>query len=378
VLLLEKESAVGLHTSGRNSGVIHSGINALPGTLKARLCVEGNRLLRAYCAEKRVPFEEVGTLVVAIQTSQFPLLERLKQRGDANGVPGLKLLSGDQLRQKEPNAKGDAALFAPTGAIVDAAALTRSFAAEAQSKGVTIGFSQKVLRLKEISDGIRVQTSTTAYTAQLLINCAGLQSDRLAHQMGVGLDYVVAPFRGEYFAVKSDGNPLIHSMLYPIPHPEFPFLGIHVTKTVGGTILLGPNAVPAFGRESYKPGQWHAGDLFELIRSRGFWNALIGNPALVALGWNELRNSYSQRHFLDQASHLVNGLTLDRLVPETRVGIRPQLINQKGRLEDDLIIETTPHSIHILNVVSPGMTCSIAFAQWMSGRISSNLTWTGE
>ncbi|OGR89185.1 MAG: hypothetical protein A2992_10015 [Elusimicrobia bacterium RIFCSPLOWO2_01_FULL_59_12] len=376
ILLLEKESSVGQHASGRNSGVVHSGFNATPGTLKARLCVEGNKSLREYCRTRGVPCEDVGTWVVAPEARDLPKLVSLKERGQRNGVPGLEILSGSDLRQREPNARGEGALYSPTGAIVDSQALTLALANEARDEKVTLVLADEALQLTECAESIRITTRRGTYTAQLLINCAGLHSDRIAHAMGVGRDYIVAPFRGEYFSVKSSGKPLINSMLYDIPNPQFPFLGIHVTRTISGSVLLGPNAVPAFGREAYSPRQVNLKDVLELLRHRGFWNALLHNRELFKLGWRELRNSYSKRHFLLQASRLVNGLTLDSLTADTRVGIRPQLIRSDGRLVDDLVIETTPRSVHILNVVSPGMTSALAFARWISEHITDQLAWT--
>jgi (S)-2-hydroxyglutarate dehydrogenase len=375
VLLLEKENAVGLHTSGRNSGVIHSGFNTKPGTLKAKLCVEGSRLLRLFCREHQIPMEEVGTLVVANTASEIEGLSRLKARGDANGVFGIQIIDGRELRYREPNALGEAAMLSPTGAIVDAGALTRNLAEQAKGRGVTIEFTKEVVDFSEASSQITVKTSSGSFTGQLAINCAGLQSDRLAHHLGVGKDYTVLPFRGEYFAVKREGPPIIRSMLYHVPNPLFPFLGIHVTKTVQGPVLLGPNAVPAFGREAYRPKDVNWRDLTEMVKHPGPRRALL-NKDILKLGFTELRNSYSRSHFLKEASHLVKGLELQDLAPEQRVGIRPQLVDRSGKLVDDLVIETTPRSVHILNVVSPGMTSALAFARWLSGNIDDSFTWT--
>jgi L-2-hydroxyglutarate oxidase len=375
ILLLEKESGVGRHTSGRNSGVIHSGFNAKPGSLKAQLCVEGSRILRAFCQERSIPMEEVGTLVVAAHANEIDRLAALKKRGDENGVPGLEIISGNELRRREPNALGEGALLSPTGAIVDSLVVVQELAREAMEKGVMVAISREVEQIIERPSAVIVRTPETAYTAQLVINCAGLYSDRLAHLMGAGRDYIVAPFRGEYFAVQS-AQPLVRSMLYDVPDPVFPFLGIHVTRTVTGTVLLGPNAVPALGREAYSPRQFNIRDMAELIGHKGFWNALIHNRRLFNLARRELRNSYSKTHFLKQAGQLVQGLSADMLTAETRVGIRPQLINSKGQLVDDLVIETTPRSVHLLNVVSPGMTSALAFARWVSQRIDGQLRWS--
>jgi len=376
VLLLDKEAAVGFHTSGRNSGVVHSGFNPKPGTLKAALCVEGSRLIRQYCKEQGVPCEQVGTYVVAVDEAQVPVLEELKRQGEKNGVPAIEILTAERVRAREPNVKGVAAMYSPTGAIVDSQALTRALADDAVKLGVTLALGQEVMRITETPDVAEITTRWGAYRARVVINCAGLHADRLAHMMGVGRDYTIAPFRGEYFVVRRAGQPLIRSMIYPVPHPKVPFLGVHLTRTVAGSVLVGPNAVPAFGREAYKQTDVSVRDLSEMVRHRGFWNALRRNRALIAVAWNELRRSSSRRHFWKEASRLVEGLKLEELTPESRVGIRPQLIRSNGELVDDLVIETTAHTIHVLNVVSPGMTSALAFAKWFSGGINSQLEWT--
>jgi len=376
VLLLDKEVAVGFHTSGRNSGVVHSGFNPKPGTLKAALCVEGSRLIRQYCKERGVPCEQVGTYVVAVDETQVPVLEELERQGEKNGVPGIEILPLDRMREREANVKGVAAMYSPTGAIVDSLALTRALADDAAKLGATVALGQEVTRIEETRDLARVVTRRGTYCARLVVNCAGLHADRLAHMIGVGQDYTIAPFRGEYFVVRRPGHPLIRSMIYPVPHPKVPFLGVHLTRTVAGSVLVGPNAVPAFGREAYKRTDVSVRDISEMVRHRGFWNALRRNRALIAVAWNELRRSSSRRHFWKEASRLVEGLKLEELTLESRVGIRPQLIRSNGELVDDLVIETTAHTIHVLNVVSPGMTSALAFAKWFSGRINSQLEWT--
>ena len=376
VFLLDKEAAVGFHTSGRNSGVVHSGFNPKPGTLKARLCVEGSRLIRQYCKERGIPCEQVGTYVVAVDVAQAPVLDELKRKGEKNGVPGIEILPIERVREREPNVKGVAAMYSPTGAIVDSQALTRSLADDAVKLGATLVLGQEVTRITETVDAAEITTKQDVYRARVVVNCAGLHADRLAHMMGVGREYTIAPFRGEYFVVRRSGPPLIRSMAYPVPHPLVPFLGVHLTRTIGGSVLIGPNAVPAFGREAYKWGQVHLLDLAEMVSHKGVWNALLRNRALTKVAWNELRNSCSQRHFWQEASRLVTGLKFEDLALGSRVGIRPQLIRSNGQLLDDLVVEATNRSIHILNVVSPGMTSSLAFARWFSAGIDDSLRWT--
>lgn len=376
VLLIEKENAVGRHTSGRNSGVVHSGFNPRPGTLKARLCVEGARRIRQFCSERKVPFQQVGTLVVARMESELPVLAELKSRGEKNGVPGLEVLTAERARSIEPNVKGIAALLSPTGAIVDSQAMTQTVAQEARECGASFAFGEPVVRLEEKVNGIDICTPQARYRAELVINCAGLHADRLAHSMGVGKQFVIAPFRGEYFVVTRTGPPLIRSMVYPVSNPLVPFLGVHLTKTITGKVLIGPNAVPAFGREAYSSGKVSVRDLLEIASHKGFWAAFVRNRALIGIACRELLHSCSRQHFFREASKLVEGLHPEDLRLGTQTGIRPQLIDAKGHLVEDLVVETTRRSIHILNVVSPGMTSALAFAEWLGKRINENLAWT--
>lgn len=375
VLLIEKEAAVGCHTSGRNSGVVHSGFNPLPGTIKAALCVAGSRAIRQFCQERSVPYEQVGTYVIAVGDDQLPVLHELRERGEKNGVPGLEILPIDRVRKEEPNVRGVGALFSPSGAIVDSQRLTQAVAEDARQLGVTIALGQEVLEVSEHADSVEVATGAEMYRSELLINCAGLHADRLAHLVGVGKEYVIAPFRGEYF--EASGPPIINSMVYPVPNPLVPFLGVHLTRTVAGTVLIGPNAVPAFGREAYRWSAFDLRALAEIVSHKGSWNALLRNRPLVKIAWNELRHSCSRRHFLNEASRLVNGLRLEDLTLATRVGIRPQLIRSDGHLVEDLVVEATSRSIHILNVTSPGMTSALAFAKWLSKGIDDRLRWVG-
>ena len=369
VLLLEKELSVALHTSGRNSGVVHSGFNAKPGTLKARFCVEGNDAIRQYVQSRDIPFEAVGTYVVATEEHELSVLKELKKRGDSNGVPHLQLLPIKEVEKREPNVKGLMALFAPTGGIIDARVLAVSLAQEAVQSGATVTYWQEVQKVHEQATSIDVITTDNRYSAGFLINAAGLFADRLAHGMGVGTEYMILPFRGSYCTIQRQGTPIINSMIYPVPDLALPFLGVHLTKTVHDTILVGPNAVPAFGREAYQGGGMQIAGLMEWARHPAVWKAFIKNRNLMNLAWQELGRSISKRRFWEGANRLVRGLTQEHLISGRRAGIRPQLIRSDGQLVDDLVIESTSRTVHILNVVSPGMTSALAFAKWLADRL---------
>jgi L-2-hydroxyglutarate oxidase len=375
VLLLEKENAVGSHTSGRNSGVLHSGFNQKPGTLKSKLCVEGNRLARNFCRDKGIPCREVGTYVVATDESQLPRLKDLKRRAEANGVPNVEILDQDELRRREPHVRGVSAFFSPTGAVVESVRLTQSIAEEARRSGADIILSGELMHVEEKKEGIYLKTRDHSYVAELMINCAGLHADRIAHQMGVGKAFNITPFRGEYFETNSNAVQRVRGMIYAIPHPDFPFLGVHVTPTVHNTLILGPNAVLALGREAYGKGSFNLKDVISMFSHGGLIKALLKNAPLRRAAWHELKNSCSKEHFLKEASMLVEGLKPEDFKLSKRIGIRAQLMRKNGDFVDDLVIERTERSVHLLNVVSPGMTSALPFAKWLSEKIQDDFSW---
>jgi L-2-hydroxyglutarate oxidase LhgO len=357
-----------MHASGRNSGVVHSGFNPKPGTLKARLCIEGNRRLAEYAQANGVPFRRVGTFVIARSESEAKVIEILRRNGVANGVPGIEIISGDALRKHEPNALGDAALYAPTGAIIDSISFVQSLAESAKKQGAEFLFGCRVNDIREMANHVEISTDAKRISAAFVVNCAGVYADKIAHAMGIGLSYAIIPFRGEYYEVKSDGVPLIRSMVYPAPDLAFPFLGVHLTASVDGRVLIGPNAVPAFGREAYFRSSLNLRELAEELIWKGTWNLLKDAHARRTAIW-EIKRSLSKKIFATEASTVVKGVRSKALRPY-RAGIRAQLVSDNGRLVEDMVIERTAHSLHLLNVVSPGMTCSIPFAEHVSGLIA--------
>ena len=367
IVVLEKESAPGMHASGRNSGVVHAGFNPKPGTLKARLCVEGNRRLAEYAQANGVPFRRVGTFVVARNDAEAKVIETLRQNGVANGVPGIEIISGETLRRHEPNAIGEAALHAPTGGIIDSVALVRSLADAARKSGIEFLFGHRVTGVQEKTDHIDLLVGAKRISAELMVNCAGLYADKLAHMLGVGRSYVILPFRGEYYSVRHSDPSLIRSMVYPAPDPAFPFLGVHLTAAVDGTVLIGPNAVPAFGREAYSRFSFHPVEMLEQLLWKGT-RQLLKDPHVRRSAMWELRRSFSKRLFAAEAAAVVRGVRPEDLRPY-RAGIRAQLVSEAGQLVEDMVLERTRRSLHLLNVVSPGMTCSIPFAEHVAGLI---------
>lgn len=355
VMVLEKEPSLGRHASGRNSGVIHSGINQKPGSLKAQMCVEGSRRLREYCRQKKVPMDECGTLVAARWPEEIKVLERLLAMGRESGVPGLEIIDETAFKKREPHAQGIAALFSPSGAVVDSLVLLNSLAEDARQGGVRFEFCRHVIQV----DGHRIKARDGEWKADHLINSAGLYADEVAHMMGVGREYRVVPFRGEYFEVK-EGS--VRSMIYQPPDLRFPFLSIHLTRETDGRVLAGPSAVLAFGREAYEK-EWKWREMTAMFASPQFLR-LITNRAFLCMAFQNAKTSFSKQAFLRQIQSLVPGVKEEQLVPY-RSGIRAQLVDSGGRFVDDLLVEFREGSTHILNAISPGMTSSLAFAEWV-------------
>lgn len=363
ILVLEKEPDVARHTSGRNSGVIHSGFNAAPGTLKARFCVEGNRRLRAYCKERGVAMQEVGTVVVAQNDGDEKVLEELARRGRENGVPGIGVVDQKRLRELEPHASGESALHSPSGSIVDSTGVVRAYAEDAKNAGVEFAFFNRVTGVDPSGGGYRVRTDSDAYECGHFINCAGLHADRIAHFLGVAADVSIFPFRGDYFQLAASKSHLVRSMIYPAPNIKYPFLGIHFTKKITGEVLAGPNAVLAMGRESYRPLDVDFRDTVEMALDARFWK-MIGKREFLSLAWEQLSTSLFKRVFLDRARRILPQLEPPDIT-RGRSGNRAQLVNRHGELVEDLVVECQGRSTHILNAVSPGLTCSLPFADYI-------------
>ena len=355
VTVLEKEKTLGLHQSGRNSGVIHSGINQKPGSLKARMCVEGSRRLREYCVTRNVPMKECGTLVIAREEKEIEILEELLRRGNECGVPRLRMIDEKELRQKEPASRGTHALFSPTGATVDSLTFLQTIAQEAREKGAEFHFYRRAVGI----DGKKIRTSEGEFQADYIINCAGLEADRIAQMAGAGKGYRIIPFRGEYMEVR--GCP-VNTMIYQPPDLAFPFLSIHLTRETDGRVLAGPTATLAFGREAYDK-EWNFHEIAEMLASRPFRKLIFGKEFL-GLAFKNFRVSISKRAFLQEIQSLVNGVKLNQLAPY-RSGIRAQMVDSDGRLVNDILVETRNDSTHVLNAVSPGLTCSLAFAEYL-------------
>jgi L-2-hydroxyglutarate oxidase LhgO len=367
VAVLEAEAGPGMHQSSRNSGVCHAGFNPAPGTLKARLCVEGNRLLREFCRERNVAFKDVGTVVCALSAAEADRLRLLLEQGQQNGVPGIRLLSLDEARRLEPNLADGVrlVLHAPTGAIFDSYAYVRALWREAESAGVVFRFKARLEGAEPITGGYRLRLADgTLLDAARVINAAGVHVDHVARLFGWDGPYRIVPFRGRYWSVRGKDD-LINSMVYPTPDPHFPFLGVHVTRRVHGGVMLGPNAMLALGREAYSFWKVQWKDVAEMVRLRHFWR-LMRRPEVLRLAAVEIERSLSAKRFAAEAARLVKGIEPEDLAPGPPAGIRAQLVDENGELVEDFLLEVQGGAAHILNAVSPGLTSSLAFARYLT------------
>jgi L-2-hydroxyglutarate oxidase len=356
ITLLEKEAALGQHQTGHNSGVLHCGLYYQPGSVKARLAVAGIRQMVAFCQENGIPHEVCGKLVVAAEESEVPRLRALEERGRINGLEGLRWLTAGEMREIEPHVGGVAALRVPQEGIVDYPRVCEELSARLSDRGVRIVTGAGVRRLLQTGGCWRAVTNGGEFEADFLINCAGLHCDRVAELAGERRDTRILPFRGEYYKLKPARQHLVRNLIYPVPDPRFPFLGVHFTRLIHGGIEAGPNAVLATSREGYRKTDFRAGDLFDALSYRGFWKFLRRYPSTA---WFELRRSLSRTLFCR---------SLQRLVPEIQPddldtggsGVRAQAISPAGELVQEFCLISRPNALHVLNAPSPAATASLA------------------
>ncbi|MFB6072339.1 MAG: L-2-hydroxyglutarate oxidase [Halobacterium sp.] len=368
VAVVEKEHHLAAHQSGRNSGVLHPGFNYEPGTRKAEFAVEGTRRMKEFCGEHGVPCEEVGVVVAARTREEERRLDELAAQADANGVDAT-VVDRDRLRELEPEAAGRAALHCPAAASVDAQQYVYALAGEARDAGVTFHVDTEVTGLDRASGGYDVRTDSGTLEAGVVVNAAGLHADRLAHSVGVGEDYRVVPFRGEYYEVRPDRRGLVNSMIYPTPDPELPFLGVHFTRRADGSVIVGPNAVLAFGREAYENTAVDLRDLRDALGYEGFWR-LFASPKMLRVGAAELGKSFSKRRFAAAARELLPALRAADLVP-SYAGVRAQVVSRDGDLVKEPLFVEDRNAVHVLNAVSPGLTCSLPFGDHLADRVEA-------
>jgi (S)-2-hydroxyglutarate dehydrogenase len=355
--LLEKEPELARHQSGHTSGVMHSGIYYAPGSLKAQLCVAGKRLLENYADEHGIARATRGKLIVALEESEFGRLAELERRGRANGVEGLRLLEGNALREVEPNVRGIRGLHAPTTGVIDYREVAASFAADVRDAGGSIELGVKVTALATRSGLVDLDTPGGSFTAGAVITCGGLQSDRLARLAGgKSARPRIVPFRGDYYTLGERAGSLVHGLVYPVPDPSFPFLGVHLTKGIDGTVVAGPNAVLALAREGYARTSFSREDAASTLGYPGFWRFAARHFRTgAAEAWRDI----SRRGFVRDIQRYVPAVSATdvRFGPS---GIRAQALGRDGRLVDDFVFDGTDRVLHVVNAPSPAATSSLA------------------
>lgn len=355
LVLLEKERALALHQTGRNSGVVHSGLYYKPGSQKAALCRAGKQQLERFCAEEGVRFERCGKVVVALDERELPALERIAERARANGVAAERI-GRERLGELEPHAAGIAALHVPETGIVDYPGVCARLAARIQACGGTIVTGARVFHLDARRDAIVAATPAGEFEGRCLVNCAGLFSDRLAELGGLRPQVRIVPFRGEYFELVPAMQHLCRNLVYPVPDPSFPFLGVHFTRMVHGGVECGPNAVLAFAREGYTRGTIDWRDLSDALSFPGFWRLLRRH---WRAGMGELRRSFSKAAFVRALQRLMPEIRAEHLVPAP-AGVRAQALTSAGALVDDFLFARGPRAVHVLNAPSPAATAALA------------------
>ncbi len=367
VLVLDKEADVAAHQTGHNSGVIHSGIYYRPGSLKARLCVEGHARMIAFAEAHKVPWEQCGKLIVATRESERPYLAELERRAGANGIPGVRRLTAAEVAECEPNVRALEALHVPVTGIVDYLGVSRALADEIRSRGGEIRFRTPVTGFQTSGDSVSVRTGQGVVNAALAVNCAGLQSDRVARLSGLTPPARIIPFRGEYFLLRPDRRSLVRGLVYPVPDPELPFLGVHFTRTVHGDVEAGPNAVPALAREGYRWRTIRLRDVAETVTYSGTPGLLWRYGRVEAY---EVRRSLVRGAFLKDLQRMVPSITEEDLV-RGGSGVRAQAVSPTGKLVDDFVIAESPRAVHVLNAPSPAATASLAIGDYIAGVVSS-------
>jgi L-2-hydroxyglutarate oxidase LhgO len=359
VVVLEKEPAVCRHQSGHNSGVLHSGLYYKPGSRKARLAVSGIRQMVEFCQEHSIPHEICGKIVVATSEEELPRLQTLFTRGAENGLEGLKMLSGEELREIEPHAAGIAAIRVPQEGIVDYPKVCETLVSLIRAQGGEVVTSARVDRIVRNQNAWRVNSTAGDYECSKIVSCAGLQSDRIAAMTGANRTVRIVPFRGEYYQIRPERQFLVRNLIYPVPDPKFPFLGVHFTRMIHGGVEAGPNAVLALAREGYTKTKINPKDVLDAITFGGLWKFLRKYPKMCL---DETRRSFSRALFC---------ASLQRLVPEIRpedlgeggAGVRAQAMSPDGSLVEDFHFVQGPGELHVVNAPSPGATASLALGE---------------
>lgn len=365
--LIEKELNVSMHQTGHNSGVIHSGIYYKPGSLKALNCIKGYKMLLDFCDENNIEYDLCGKLIIAADEKELTRLDVLFQRGVENGLKGIKKLTSEEIKNTEPHVTGIAGLLVPQTGIVDYKIVSQKLEEIIQSKGITIRFNEEVINVIDLNNSVEVTTSSEKYNASAVVSCAGLYSDKISSMINGGseLDFRIIPFRGEYYQLKNQAKHLIKNLIYPVPDPEFPFLGVHFTRRMDGIVEAGPNAVLAFKKEGYKKTDLNINELFSTLGFKGFHKIA---KKYWKTGFYEIYRSFSKKEFIR---------SLQKLIPEIKEndllkggsGVRAQACRSDGSLIDDFLFQEKGQIINVCNAPSPGATSSLSIGETIADKV---------
>ncbi|MBR62133.1 MAG: L-2-hydroxyglutarate oxidase [Dehalococcoidia bacterium] len=359
IAVLDKETVTAEHQTGHNSGVIHAGIYYKPGSAKASFCYTGNQELRKFCDENSVPYKMCGKLVIAVNKHEIPMLEELHKRGTANGVEGLQIIGKDELREKEPNAAGLKAIWSPNTGIIDYKKVTESYADIFTKNEGDLHLNSKVKAITRENKMVVLETENKTIKSKYVINCAGLHADQIAKLMGHDSGIRIVPFRGEYYSIDKDRKNMINGLIYPVPDPSMPFLGVHFTTRIDGTVEAGPNAVLAFAREGYSKFAFNLKDAFNTVSFPGFWKMSAKH---WKTGFEEQYRSINKNSFLKSLQYLVPDIKMSDLT-EPGSGVRAQAVDMAGNLLQDFSIIEADKAIHVLSAPSPGATSSLTIGR---------------
>jgi len=368
VAVLEAEPRLASHQTGHNSGVIHSGLYYKPGSLKARFCAEGREAMFQFCREYGIAHERCGKVVIATSPDELPRLEELHRRGVANGLEGLQWLSPEGIREHEPHVAGIRGLWVPQTGIVDYKAVAATLGNILRKQGCDVRTTARVIGCERNDSGLVLQTASEEIRSKTLVNCGGLQSDRVARLCGVDPGVRIIPFRGEYYELRPERHSLVQNLIYPVPDPRFPFLGVHFTRMIGGGIEAGPNAVLAFKREGYRKTDVSLRDMAEVLGYRGFWRM---SRRYWKMGMEEFWRSYNKHAFVRALQRLIPELKMTDVV-SSGSGVRAQAVDAQGRLLDDFHVVRAPRMVHVLNAPSPAATSSLRIGREIASMVLAN------
>lgn len=365
IVLIEKEADVGLHQTGHNSGVIHAGVYYVPGSLKANFCKRGASATKAFCQQYQIPFDECGKLLVATTEEEMVRMEILYSRCQENDLEVHKL-NQLELKQREPNVKGLGALYVPSTGIVNYRHICQKLAELFLQQGGEVRFESEVISLKEDANHVSVKLKNTQITCSYLVSCSGLMADRLTKMLHIPIDFQIIPFRGEYYQLPEKHNQIVKHLIYPIPNPELPFLGVHLTRMIDGSVTVGPNAVQGWKREGYGTINFSLRDSYEMIRFTGFWKLL---KQYWRIGLIETKNSWYKPGYLGQVKKYCEMVMLEDLQPYP-AGIRAQAVMEDGCLVHDFLFAESQRTLHVCNAPSPAATSAFPIGEYIIEKLS--------